>query len=267
LVLGGAGISIGLLTYGYNVIKAIGIKLTKITPSRGFCIEMGMSIVVIIGSNLGIPLSTTHCQVGATVGVGLCEIGGFTTSKQGVNWKLMGKVFSMWVLTLVFAAIVASSFFGFLVSGFHPMSPALECGPVSQALVDLGNINSWTNYTEDDMKGMFALLDTNGDGELVSDELAAHDPPLDMTADGEDKLVEKFGRRRRRTPEIMDEDDFLAYTCLKDSNLDHVNYKKCEPRCRSGRANSELKCKLGEDVDDSGSFRLRAVYSGFSGCE
>ncbi|CAE8629877.1 unnamed protein product [Polarella glacialis] len=80
LVMGGAGISIGLLTYGYNVIKSIGIKLAKITPSRGFSIEMGSSIVVIIGSNLGIPLSTTHCQVGATVGVGMCEIRGAATA-------------------------------------------------------------------------------------------------------------------------------------------------------------------------------------------
>ena len=56
-----------------QVIKAIGVKMVKITPSRGFCIELGAAWIIIIGSNLGIPLSTTHCQVGATVGVGLSE--------------------------------------------------------------------------------------------------------------------------------------------------------------------------------------------------
>jgi len=75
-VLGGAGISVGLLTYGYNVIKAIGMKLIKVTPTRGFAIEIGAFLVVIIGTNLGIPLSTTHCKVGATVAVGMCESGG-----------------------------------------------------------------------------------------------------------------------------------------------------------------------------------------------
>ena len=56
-----------------KIINAIGSKLCKITPSRGTCIELGSALVIITGSRLKIPLSTTHCQVGATVGVGLLE--------------------------------------------------------------------------------------------------------------------------------------------------------------------------------------------------
>jgi len=63
LALGGAGIGLGLLLYGYKIIQAIGVKLAVITPSRGFAIELGAAIVIIVGSYLGIPLSTTHCQV------------------------------------------------------------------------------------------------------------------------------------------------------------------------------------------------------------
>ena len=73
LSLGAFGIVIGLATYGYKILHAIGTKLTKITPSRGTCIELGSACVIIMGSRLGWPLSTTHCQVGATVGVGLLE--------------------------------------------------------------------------------------------------------------------------------------------------------------------------------------------------
>ena len=69
LGMGGAGICLGLLCYGYRILQAIGVKLAFITPSRGFSIEMGSSLVVIIGSYNKWPLSTTHCQVGSTVGV------------------------------------------------------------------------------------------------------------------------------------------------------------------------------------------------------
>ena len=51
------------LRYGYKIMRAIGVKLAVITPSRGFAIELGAAIVIIIGSYLGLPLSTTHCQV------------------------------------------------------------------------------------------------------------------------------------------------------------------------------------------------------------
>jgi sodium-dependent phosphate transporter len=72
-IIAGLGISLGVLTYGYHVIETIGVRLTKITATRGFSIEMGSSWVVIGGSLVGLPLSTTHCQVGATVGVGMTE--------------------------------------------------------------------------------------------------------------------------------------------------------------------------------------------------
>ena len=73
LGVGGVGIALGLVVYGKKIIHAIGNKLCKITPSRGTCIELGSALIIITGSRLKIPLSTTHCQVGATVGVGLLE--------------------------------------------------------------------------------------------------------------------------------------------------------------------------------------------------
>ena len=73
LGLGGVGIAAGLFVYGKKITYAIGEKLIKITPSRGVAIELSSALVIITGSRLNIPLSTTHCQVGATVGVGLLE--------------------------------------------------------------------------------------------------------------------------------------------------------------------------------------------------
>ena len=101
LGLGGIGIAIGLMTYGYKIIQAIGQKLCKITPSRGVSIELGSALVVIIGSRLKLPLSTTHCQVGSTVGVGFLENGDFS----GVNRAMVLKTAFGWVITCFIVAI------------------------------------------------------------------------------------------------------------------------------------------------------------------
>ena len=92
LGLGGVGIAIGLFVYGKKITYAIGEKLVKITPSRGVAIELSSALVIITGSRLKIPLSTTHCQVGATVGVGLLED---TNKCKGINCTVFYK--TMWV--------------------------------------------------------------------------------------------------------------------------------------------------------------------------
>jgi sodium-dependent phosphate transporter len=106
LAIGGVGIAVGLSTYGYKIMNAIGVKLTAITPSRGFCIELGAAFVVIYGTGQGWPLSTTHCQVGATVGVGLFE------GAQGINGWILGKTVVGWVITLVVVGISAAILVG-----------------------------------------------------------------------------------------------------------------------------------------------------------
>lgn len=276
LILGGVGISVGLVTYGYNVIKAIGMKLIKVTPSRGFAIEIGAFLVVIIGTNLGIPLSTTHCKVGATVAVGMCESGGMKNTSKGVNWKLMAKVGSMWVLTLVFASVISSSMYAILTAGFHPMTKPLDCGLVSLKLGAAQNVmlDSSALYEASDMEQLFATLDTNNDDFLDTDELEARCPPLHLTSNTEvdeegnrELTVEKYGRRRRAA-ESMDIDDFLTYTCMSDDKLEHMANKQCEPLCANGyRPDDTLKCKLdGDNMAADGGFILQTKYSGFSTC-
>lgn len=107
LVFGGAGIVIGLGTYSYSILRVIGIKLIKITPSRGFCLELSAAIIDVLGSYFGIPLSSTHCIVGATIGVGLLEGG------KGVNWRMFIKTFLGWIATIIVCALLAAGIFAF----------------------------------------------------------------------------------------------------------------------------------------------------------
>jgi len=113
LAMGGIGLVVGLALYGQNIIIAIGHKLTKISPSRGFCIEIGAALVVITGSRFEIPLSTTHCQVGATVGVGMSE------GINNVNWWSFLLIVIGWIITLVVAALVTGLLFSFAVYAPH----------------------------------------------------------------------------------------------------------------------------------------------------
>lgn len=108
LALGGIGIVAGLAFYGHHIISAIGVRLTKITPSRGFSIEMAAATVVVLASRVGIPVSTTHCQVGASVAVGI--VGG----KHTVNWPLLLNTVLGWGATLIIAALLAAAIFSFV---------------------------------------------------------------------------------------------------------------------------------------------------------
>ncbi len=109
-VLGGLGIVAGLALYGRKILIAMGMKMTKITPSRGFAIDISSALVVVVGSRIGLPLSTTHCKVGATVGVGLTE------GKGAVNTDFVVKIVIGWVVTLAVTGGCSAAMFWVLMS-------------------------------------------------------------------------------------------------------------------------------------------------------
>ena len=107
LLLGGAGITVGVATWGYKVMDTIGTKITHITPSRGFAAEFGAATTVLIFSMpfLAVPISTTHTLVGAVVGVGLA--GG----AAAVDFRVFGKIAASWVASLPVAGLGSILFF------------------------------------------------------------------------------------------------------------------------------------------------------------
>ncbi|MEY6433962.1 inorganic phosphate transporter [Thioalkalicoccus limnaeus] len=70
MVVGALGIALGLALFGPKVIRTVGSEITELDKMRAFCIAMAATITVIIASQLGIPVSTTHVAVGAVFGVG-----------------------------------------------------------------------------------------------------------------------------------------------------------------------------------------------------
>ena len=110
LLLGGIGIVVGLVTWGYKVMATIGRNITELTPSRGFAAELAAATTVVVASGTGIPISTTHTLVGAVLGVGLAR------GIDAINLTVVGKIFLSWVVTLPAGAALSILFF-FLFRG------------------------------------------------------------------------------------------------------------------------------------------------------
>lgn len=70
MLVGALGIAIGLALYGPKLIRTVGSEITELDQIRAFCIAMAAAITVIIASQLGLPVSSTHIAVGAVFGVG-----------------------------------------------------------------------------------------------------------------------------------------------------------------------------------------------------
>lgn len=107
LVIGGAGIATGLAVWGQKVISTVGENIITLAPSAGFSAELATATTVLIASNLGIPVSTSHALVGGVVGVGLVQ--GWKSIKFGT----VGKIALAWLITVPTAAFLAAT--GFLL--------------------------------------------------------------------------------------------------------------------------------------------------------
>ena len=114
LALGGAGIVLGLATYGYRVMRTIGGKITSLTPTSGFCATVAAAITVVLASRTAMPVSTTHIAVGAVMGVGLAR--GFAA----LNIRVIGNIIMSWIVTLPAGGILAALFFFMLKGMFTP---------------------------------------------------------------------------------------------------------------------------------------------------
>ena len=79
---------------------------TDVVCFSGFCIEIGSALTVLVASNVGIPISTTHCKVGSVVFVGRFR------ARENVDWSIFRNIVIAWLVTLpisggISAAIMA----------------------------------------------------------------------------------------------------------------------------------------------------------------
>ncbi|QUC19061.1 uncharacterized protein UV8b_03302 [Ustilaginoidea virens] len=106
-----ATISLGLITYGYNIMKVMGNKITYHSPSRGSSMEMGAAITVLVFSQYSLPVSTSMCITGATVGVGLCN-----GTLKAVNFQRVGLLVLSWFMTIPIAGTLGGVLMGLFLN-------------------------------------------------------------------------------------------------------------------------------------------------------
>lgn len=93
---------LGTLFGGWRIVRTMGMGITRIRPSGGFCAQTSGAIALFIATSMGIPVSTTHTITGAIVGVGMSR------RVSAVRWGLASRIVWAWVLTIPCAGLIAA---------------------------------------------------------------------------------------------------------------------------------------------------------------
>ena len=109
-----AAIGLGTLAGGWRIIHTMGSKITKLQPVGGFAAETSAAISILIATQTGVPVSTTHAITGAIVGVGA------TRRLSAVRWGVAGQIVWAWILTIPAAFLIAAGVYALLrLGGVH----------------------------------------------------------------------------------------------------------------------------------------------------
>ncbi|MBD3227805.1 MAG: hypothetical protein GF329_06420 [Candidatus Lokiarchaeota archaeon] len=98
LIITGSGLASGIIVLGRRVIKNVG-TITELYPSTAFSAEIPTSILLFVGTLLGIPLSGSHMLVASLVGLSKARK---TRRKKGL-WKII----LIWIITVPASSLLA----------------------------------------------------------------------------------------------------------------------------------------------------------------
>ncbi len=93
IILSAMAISSGTAVGGWRVIRTVGLKITTLRPVHGFAAQTAAASVIEVASQLGIPVSTTHCITSSVMGVGT------TRRVSAVRWGIARNIVTAWIVT------------------------------------------------------------------------------------------------------------------------------------------------------------------------
>jgi PiT family inorganic phosphate transporter len=101
VLIGSISIALGAVTYSRNVMMTVG---KSIIPLNAFCalvVVLSGAITVDIFAHIGVPVSTSQAVIGAVLGVGIVR------NIKAVNFKILYRIFSGWLVTPVISCILS----------------------------------------------------------------------------------------------------------------------------------------------------------------
>lgn len=104
-------LAIGLAVYGSTLIKTVGNEITKLNQVRAYCVALSAAITVIIASNFGLPVSSTHIAIGGIFGIWFFReyqkhMAG--KDKTYIDKSLLKQIILSWIITLPASAFIAA---------------------------------------------------------------------------------------------------------------------------------------------------------------
>ncbi|MBS3781420.1 MAG: inorganic phosphate transporter [Candidatus Thermoplasmatota archaeon] len=101
LTVGGLGLALGIMTWGYKVIQTVGFQITTLTNTRGFSVDFGAATTMLVAAMFGMPISTSHTVVGSVLGVG------FARGVEAIDLSVIKRIVVSWLITVPVAAMTS----------------------------------------------------------------------------------------------------------------------------------------------------------------
>ena len=93
----GIGTSVG----GEPIIKSVGMDMVKLEKYQGFAADLASSVCLLVMTELGIPVSTTHTKTSAIMGVGAVR------RLSAINFGVVRDMMLTWVFTFLGCGLIS----------------------------------------------------------------------------------------------------------------------------------------------------------------
>lgn len=98
-------LALGVLRVGWRIMRTLGTKLYRIRPIHGFGAQSGASLIILLSSLTGFPVSTTQIVNSSVMGAGASE------RPKAVRWSVIKGILLTWIVTIPASAFIAAGIY------------------------------------------------------------------------------------------------------------------------------------------------------------